>query len=328
MGEGPEAADGAAQRLAGGWCSFTHVMVSERGGAAERISAAEVPADILARLTAPRAPMAGIGFDRPSIMGILNVTPDSFSDGGQFDGLEAALTQAEALKAADILDIGGESTRPGAALVEQEAEIARTAPVIAALRTRGFVRPISIDTRKADVARAAMAAGADLINDVSAMQFDAEMAQAMALSGAPICLMHAQGAPESMQDDPRYGDVLYDVYDALAARVAQAEAAGIPRARILLDIGIGFGKTLAHNLELLRGIALFHTLGCSLLLGVSRKRFIGEISGEAEASARMPGTLAVTLAALGQGVQMHRVHDVNEVAQGIALWRAVNRGDL
>lgn len=317
-----------ALTLAGGWCWFTHVLACARGAAPDRIAAGDVPADVLARLTAPRAAMVGVGFDRPSLMGILNVTPDSFSDGGKFAGLETALAQAEALLKADILDIGGESTRPGAAEVDRDAEIARTAPVIAALRTRGFAGPISIDTRKAAVAQAALTAGADLINDVSAMQFDADMARVMAASGAPICLMHAQGAPESMQDDPRYGEVLFDVYDALAARVAQAEAAGIPRARILLDPGIGFGKTQAHNLDLLRGIALFHALGCPILLGVSRKRFIGEIGGTPQADARMPGTLAVTLAALGQGVQMHRVHDVNEVAQGIALWRAVMFEDL
>jgi dihydropteroate synthase len=317
-----------AARLAGGWCWFTDALAHERGRAPDRIAATDIPADVLARLTALRAPIAGIGFERPSIMGILNVTPDSFSDGGQFHGLDAALAQAAALSRADILDIGGESTRPGARMVGCEAEIKRTAPLIEALRMRGFEMPISIDTRKSAVAQAAMTAGANLINDVSAMQFDLDMAAMMARSGAPICLMHAQGAPETMQDDPRYADVLFDVYDALAARVAQAEAAGIPRDRILLDPGIGFGKTRAHNLELLRGIALFHALGCPILLGVSRKRFIGDIGAAPDATARMPGSLAVTLAALGQGVQMHRVHDVNEVAQGIALWRAVMIGEM
>lgn len=318
----------AALTLAGGWCWFTHAFACVRGADPVRIVAADIPADILARLTAPRAAIAGIGFDRPSIMGILNVTPDSFSDGGTFDGLDAALAQGLAIMHADILDIGGESTRPGAGQVEVDAEIRRTVPVISALRSAGFGGPISIDTRKAAVARAAVAAGADLVNDVSAMQFDPDMARSMAQSGVPVCLMHAQGAPETMQDDPDYADVLFDVYDALAARVAQAEAFGIARDRILLDPGIGFGKTQAHNLELLRGIALFHGLGCPILLGVSRKRFIGAIGDAPEASARMPGTLAVTLAALGQGVQMHRVHDVNEVAQGIALWRAVMMGEM
>lgn len=317
-----------ALTLAGGWCWFTHAFACVRGADPVRIVAADIPADILARLTAPRAAIAGIGFDRPSIMGILNVTPDSFSDGGKFDGLDAALAQGLAIMRADILDIGGESTRPGAGQVEVDAEIRRTVPVISALRSAGFGGPISIDTRKAAVARAAVAAGADLVNDVSAMQFDPDMARSMAQSGVPVCLMHAQGAPETMQDDPDYADVLFDVYDALAARVAQAEAFGIARDRILLDPGIGFGKTQAHNLELLRGIALFHGLGCPILLGVSRKRFIGAIGDAPEASARMPGTLAVTLAALGQGVQMHRVHDVNEVAQGIALWRAVMMGEM
>lgn len=318
----------AALPLAGGWCWFTHAEVLTRAGSQGLVAVADLPPEVLARLTAPRAPLAGIGFDRPSVMGILNVTPDSFSDGGRFDAPEAALSQALALAVAgaDILDIGGESTRPGAAEVPAAEEISRTAPVIAALRAQGFAQPISIDTRKAPVAAAAVAAGAGLVNDVSAMLFDPAMAGTVASAGAALCLMHAQGRPATMQAEPRYDDVLLDVYDHLEARVLAAEAAGIDRSRVLLDPGIGFGKTVAHNLTLLRGLSLFHGLGCPILLGVSRKRFIGAIAGVDQADARAPGTLAVTLAGLAQGVQMHRVHDVAEIAQGIRLFEAITRG--
>lgn len=317
-----------ALTLAGGWCWFDRVEVLSRGAAPFVIAAEDLPEATRHALTAPRAPVAGVAMDRPSIMGILNVTPDSFSDGGRFDRPEAALAQARALGRAEMLDIGGESTRAGAAEVPVPEEIARTAPVIAALRAQGHRVPISIDTRKAAVADAALSAGADLVNDVSGLDFDPDMAALVARSGAALCLMHAQGRPETMQDDPRYDDVLLDVYDALAARLARAEAAGIPRARILIDPGIGFGKTLAHNVALIRGISLFHGLGAPILLGVSRKGFIGAIGGAAQAADRMPGTLAITLAGLGQGVQMHRVHDVEGIAQGLALWRAVSLGEI
>lgn len=314
--------------LAGGWCWFDRVEVLARDGARGLIAATDLPADVAQRLSAPRAALAGLDFTAPRIMGILNVTPDSFSDGGRFDRPGAALAQARALLAAgaDILDIGGESTRPGAATVPVADEIARTAPVIAALRQAGHRAPVSIDTRKADVARAALAAGADLVNDVAAMGYDPSMAGLLVETGAPVCLMHTQGTPEVMQNDPRYDDVLLDVYDHLADRIAVAEAAGIDRARIVVDPGIGFGKTVQHNLALIRGLSLFHGLGCVVLLGLSRKRFIGAIGGAEAADARLPGTLALTQIGLAQGVQIHRVHDVAEIAQGLALWRAVIEG--
>ncbi|MGD9918057.1 MAG: dihydropteroate synthase [Paenirhodobacter sp.] len=314
--------------LAGGWCWFSHAEVLTRAGSEGLVPVADLPEEVVARLSAPRAQMADIGFDRPSIMGILNVTPDSFSDGGKFDAPEVALARARALVAAgaDMLDIGGESTRPGALEVPVEEEISRTAPVIAALRSGGFATPISIDTRKAAVAEATLAAGADLVNDVSAMLFDPAMEAVVAATQAPVCLMHAQGLPEGMQADPRYDNVLLDVYDHLEERLVAAEAAGIARARVLIDPGIGFGKTVAHNLALIRGLSLFHGFGCPLLLGVSRKRFIGTIGGAEAADARAPGTLAVTLAGLAQGAQMHRVHDVAEIAQGVRLFDAITRG--
>jgi dihydropteroate synthase len=314
--------------LAGGWCWFDEVERIERGGAREVLPASHLPEEMFERLTARRAPIAGMGMERPRIMGILNLTPDSFSDGGLFDDPDLALDRAEALIAAgaEILDIGGESTRPGAQEVPEDEEIERTAPVIAALRDMGFDAPVSIDTRKALVADAAVEAGADMFNDVSALEFDPEMAELAAITGLPICLMHAQGLPETMQDDPDYADVLLDVYDYLEERVALAEAQGIARDKIVVDPGIGFGKTLGHNLALLAGLSLFHGLGCAVLLGVSRKRFIGEIGQAPEAQARAPGTLAVTLAALGQGVQIHRVHDVADIAQGMRLWQAMTMG--
>ena len=323
--------------LAGGWCWFDRVERIRRAPAdhpdpyedlPDIVPIEQVPTDVLDRLTAARGPVGGLDLRLPRIMGILNLTPDSFSDGGQFDRPEAALAQARHLAAdSDMLDLGGESTRPGAAEVAQAEEIARTAPVIRALRADGIATPISIDTRKATVAAAVLDAGADLVNDVSGFDFDPAMADLVAARAAPVCIMHAQGLPETMQHDPRYGDVLLDVYDALETRLQRAEAAGIDRRRILLDPGIGFGKTQAHNLALLRRIGLFHGLGCGLLLGVSRKRFIGRLGAGAEADlpadARDPGSVALALAAWGQGVQVMRVHDAASHAQALRLWRTV-----
>lgn len=319
---------GGAATLAGGWCWFDRVEVLERGAASFLVGLSDIPEKVLARLTMPRAALAGLDMDLPRLMGILNVTPDSFSDGGLFLAPEAALEQARRMAeaGADILDIGGESTRPGAALVSVSDEIARTAPIIAALVAGGFAAPVSIDTRKAEVASAALAAGAEIVNDVAALGFDAAMAGVVAKADVPVVLMHAKGAPATMQDDPRYEDVLLDVYDFLADRVAVAEAAGIPRSRIVIDPGIGFGKTAAHNLALLRRLSLFHGLGCAILLGASRKRFIGAVSGEERAERRVPGSLAVALHGVAQGVQILRVHDVRETGSALALWQATRRG--
>jgi len=257
-------------------------------------------------------------------MGIVNVTPDSFSDGGQFDTTDTALARALALRAAgaDILDIGGESTRPGADTVPDAIEIARIAPVIAGL-ARETDTPVSIDTRKSAVAEAALSAGARIVNDVSALTYDPGLAGVVASSRTPICLMHAKGEPKTMADDPRYEDVLLDVYDALAARIAAATAAGIDPKNILIDPGIGFGKTLGHNLVLLRNLSLFHSLGCPILLGVSRKRFIGVIGNAPNPADRLAGSLAMALAALAQGVQILRVHDIVETKQALRLHLAV-----
>lgn len=278
-----------------------------------------------AALAVSRPVLPHLPSDRPLVMGIVNVTPDSFSDGGTAYSLEAALARAQAMVAAgaDILDIGGESTRPGAADVPVPEEINRTAPVIAAIRAAGITTPISIDTRKSRVAEAALTAGADIINDVSALSYDPDLAAVTVAAGAPICLMHAQGTPQTMQADPRYDDVVIDVYDYLARRIDLAVSLGIDPARVITDPGIGFGKTMQHNLTLLRGLSVFHSLGAPILLGASRKRFIGTLSGVAEAAQRMPGSVAVALMAAGQGAQILRVHDVAETVQALALWRAL-----
>ncbi len=308
--------------LAGGWGWFTHVEVLSRQAAAEIVPARALDPARLNALTAPRAPICGLSLDRPRIMGILNVTPDSFSDGGRHSAPKAARAAAERMQAADIIDIGGESTRPGAEVVPEAEEIARTVPAIAALRAGGITQVVSIDTRKAAVAEAALGAGANLVNDVSGFTFDPELAPLCATGDVPVCVMHAKGDPATMQQDPRYDDVLLDVYDALAERIEMLNAAGLPRARIIADPGIGFGKTLEHNLALLARLSLFHSLGVPVLLGASRKRFIGTLGNEPQADRRGPGSLAVALAALKHGTQFVRVHDVPETAQAIALWRA------
>ncbi|WP_281983981.1 dihydropteroate synthase [Thalassorhabdomicrobium marinisediminis] len=314
-----------ARTLAGGWCWFTHAERIARGRHGEVVPVADIPEDVLQRLTAPRAAIAGLSMTRPAIMGILNVTPDSFSDGGRFDAPEAALAQAGRMidAGADILDIGGESTRPGAATIDPAQEVARTAPVVAAIRQRHEV-PISIDTRKAEVARAALEAGATLVNDVAALTYDGDMAQTVASSGAPVCLMHAQGDPATMQDAPHYEDVVLDVYDFLSDRVAAAEAAGIRRDRIVVDPGIGFGKTLEHNLTLLKNLSIFHGLGCPVLLGASRKRFIGTLGNAPQAHDRTSGSVAVALHGVRHGVQILRVHDTYATRQALSLHQALN----
>ena len=317
-----------ALALAGGWCWFNMVEVLRRGAEPQLVRAADLSKVVQDRLSASRPTFGGLSMQRPQIMGILNVTPDSFSDGGLFLKPEAAVMQARLMAAgADVIDIGGESTRPGAVVVDEADEIARTAPVIAALRGGGLDLPLSIDTRKAGVARAALVAGAAWVNDVTALRFDAGMAALVAEAGCPVVLMHSIATPATMQDDPVYDDVLLDVFDALQARVAAAKAAGIAPDRIAIDPGIGFGKTLAHNLALLARLSLFHDLGLPVLLGASRKRMIGVIAREGDAARRMPGSLAVALAGVAQGVQIIRVHDVAETRQALTLWQAVTKGE-
>lgn len=283
------------------------------------------------RLSAPRPPFAGIAKPRPLIMGIVNVTPDSFSDGGDHADAASAIAHGKRLIAAgaDLLDIGGESTRPGSDPVPEAIELERVLPVIAGLAGCGV--PLSIDTNKARVMERAVAAGAAIINDVRALTADPRALDAAAASRAWVVLMHCLGDPKTMQQAPRYDHVALEILDYLAGRIAACEAAGIPRARIAIDPGIGFGKTLEHNLEILRQLALFQSLGCPLLLGVSRKSFIARLSGGAAPAAGQPadpqnrlgGSLAAALAGLDAGAGILRVHDVAETVQAVTIWRAL-----
>jgi len=258
----------------------------------------------------------------PLVMGIINVTPDSFSDGGQF--LEAAAAVEHGLRlaaaGADILDVGGQSTRPGAGPVEPEEELRRVLPVVAALVEQSS-RPVSIDTSSALVAAEALAAGAEIINDVTALAGDEHMVPLAVESGAAVCAMHMQGTPRTMQQAPAYHDVVAEVMYFLRERRDALLAAGVAHARIALDPGIGFGKTAEHNLMLLRSIGRFHDLGCPLLVGPSRKQFIGRVLQNLEVD-RTPGTIGVALSLAIQGVQVLRIHDVAAVRHALLLFDA------
>jgi dihydropteroate synthase len=309
--------------------AFAAVVLIERDGkriqrvitpAADVATRGLVPPELLARLSAPLAAVAGRGPDRPRLVGVVNVTPDSFSDGGRYLAAEAAIAHGLRLaeEGADILDIGGESTRPGSKPIAVAAELARVLPVIEGLRgkTRAL---LSIDTRNALVMRSAAQAGVDLINDVSALTHDPASLATAAATGLPIVLMHSLGTPETMQLNPTYDDVVLDVYDALERRILACEAVGIARARLIVDPGIGFGKTLAHNLALIGAVSIFHGLGCAVMLGASRKSFIDQLCGS-EAAERLPGSLAAALAGVEAGVEFLRVHDVAATRQAIAVW--------
>jgi dihydropteroate synthase len=325
-------AEGLALPLAGGPISFTAAELIEGVPASTERRLVAVKdlhashdaelASLIERVTAPRPSFAGLTFARPLIMGIVNVTPDSFSDGGLYDTAEGAIVRAAELAAAgaDIVDIGGESTRPGSDPVEDGDELGRVVPVLEGLA--GLNAAISIDTRKACVARAAAGAGATIFNDVSALTYDPGSLAAAAETGLSVVLMHAKGEPTTMHLDPRYDDVVLEVYDYLEGRIAAAEAAGIPRANIAADPGIGFGKTMDHTLSLLANLSLLHGLGVPLLVGASRKRFIGGVAGGETPQSREPGSVAVALAAAAQGAQILRVHDVPGTRQALSVWRA------
>ena len=265
--------------------------------------------------------------ERTYVMGVLNVTPDSFSDGGLSASLERAVTHGLALAGAgaDLVDVGGESTRPGAAEVPAEEELRRVLPVIERLRAKSDV-PLSVDTRKAAVARAALAAGATLVNDVTGFLEDGALAAVTAEAGAAACLMHRKGTPRTMQQSPAYDDLVAEVLEGLGASVARAEAAGIPRGRIWVDPGIGFGKTFDHNLFLLRHLRELRLLGCPVVLGTSRKAFLGALSGGKPPEERLLGTVASVVAAVvAGGVDVVRVHDVAEVREALAVVDAIRR---
>ena len=336
--DSPFGHDGKVARLAGGLSWFAMVELLQVEGH-RRLSSELLPVEGVesrfdedmaaqwAALTAARAPLQLgeriIRLDQPQVMAILNVTPDSFSDGGQFgDSRGAAEAGADmASMGAAIIDVGGESTRPGAKAVWEGEEIERIAPVISQLAAGGAA--VSVDTRKADVMTAALGAGARMVNDVSALTYDDRSAATVSVAKVPVVLMHHQGAPETMQDNPRYDDVLVEVYLWLEERIYAAEAAGIARDKLLIDPGFGFGKNVAHNLELMNGLALFHSLGCPLVVGASRKRTIGALSGEAPADRRLGGSIAFAIKVAEQGAQLLRVHDVFETVQALRIWRGL-----
>lgn len=338
---GPEAEaareHGRGLALAGGSIVFQAVDVVARAPEAVRVASIPVAAldsldipdmaDRITALTAPRRPVMPALGDAvgPLLMGIVNVTPDSFSDGGDHPETPDAVAHGRQLAedGAVILDIGGESTRPGADAVSIAEETRRTEPVIQALAGEGFA--VSIDSRNAPVMAAGLDAGAMIVNDVSALGHDPSAAPLVAARGCPVVLMHMAGQPKTMQDDPVYACAPLDVYDALAERVAFAEAAGIVRDRILIDPGFGFGKTVSHNLEITAWLALFHGLGCPILFGASRKSAIGALSRGEPAKQRVPGSIALALAAAARGAQVLRVHDVAPTAQALSVQSALNK---
>ncbi|MBL8702370.1 MAG: dihydropteroate synthase [Alphaproteobacteria bacterium] len=273
---------------------------------------------------APRE-FAGLDLSHPRLMGIVNVTPDSFSDGGRHAGAAAAIDHGLALAAAGaaVLDVGGESTRPGAEPVPVEEEVRRVVPVVQALARAGHC--VSVDTRRAAVMRAAIDAGARIVNDVTALTGDRDSLDVVAAARVAVVLMHMQGEPRTMQAAPRYDDVVAEVGAYLAARVDACRARGMRDADLCVDPGIGFGKTLEHNIALLRGLPRLRMPGVALLVGVSRKGFIGTLSGIAEPAARVAGSLAAGLAAIDGGADILRVHDVAETRQALDVWRGIGR---
>jgi dihydropteroate synthase len=345
--DAPFGLDGKVERLAGGLCWFSAVELVVMDGRARLSTELVTVEDIADRLTSlgdgarrawialttPRTPLTLgeriVRLDQPQVVGILNATPDSFSDGGVHEDPATAIEAGHAMAAAGaaIVDVGGESTRPGAAMVWEGDEVKRVIPVVAPLARAGTA--VSVDTRKAAVMEAALAAGATLVNDVSALSWDDRALAVVAQARCPVVLMHHQGTPETMQKAPHYDrPVLYDVYDWLEARIEAAVAAGIDRARIIVDPGIGFGKNVQHNLQLLNGLSLLHGLGCPVMLGASRKRMIGALSNEAPAGQRLGGSLALALKGAGQGVQLLRVHDVPETVQALRVWRGLRDAAL
>lgn len=323
-------------RLAGTGAYFHSVALIRRRGGTARVTVEPVAAferwldglpkdhtDSLARpwqsLSCLHGWVDGTALTSALVMGIVNVTPDSFSDGGDHPDAESAIQHGYGLirAGADVIDIGGESTRPGARPVSPDEEQARVLPVIRALD--GHYLPLSVDTRNAETMRRALAAGAWMVNDVSALRHDPEALSVVADRGVPVILMHSRASPETMREHTRYAHPALDVYDALAERISAVEAAGIARDRILVDPGIGFAKTPRQSHQILRWLALFHGLGCPIVVGASRKSFIGTLSGEPHAKRRLPGSIAAALMAVERGAHVLRVHDVWETRQALAV---------
>ncbi|RJF91527.1 dihydropteroate synthase [Sphingomonas cavernae] len=344
--DSPVGLDGRVARLAGGlnWFAgyeliaiadgrrvFADVIAVERldeaiaalpdgqagaiGALRQRIEGARAPLQLGERV---------LRFDQPHVAGILNVTPDSFSDGGAYHddpASAAAAGVAMAAEGAALIDLGGESTRPGSQPVWEGDEVARVVPVIERMAASGTA--ISIDTRKAAVMEAALAAGAHIVNDVAALLYDERALEVVAKAGCPVVLMHSPDPKSGGHGEHRYGDVLLDVYDWLEARIAAVVAGGVAREKIIVDPGIGFGKSLQENLQLVNGLALLHGLGCPIMLGVSRKRMIGALSGEAPADKRLAGSVMLAVRGAELGAQILRVHDVAETVQAIRVWRGL-----
>ncbi|WP_137178054.1 dihydropteroate synthase [Roseomonas sp. AR75] len=315
--------------LAGGPAAFTMVRLHGPDAPDGPLALADVPtawqAGVMALTEAPQ-PFAGLPTGRPLVMGVVNVTPDSFSDGGRHFDPGAAVAAGHAMleAGADLLDIGGESTRPGAAPVTAEEEQQRILPV---LRELAKAATVSVDSRNATTMRAAIEAGAEIVNDVTALRHDPDAARVVAESEAAVVLMHMLGTdPRTMQDAIRYDDVALEVAEFLAGRVAWAEAQGIPRARIAVDPGIGFGKRMAENLAVIERLPILAGIGCPVVFGASRKRFIGELSGVATADRRLAGSIAVALAAAERGAAILRVHDVAETVQALRVRAACEAG--
>ncbi len=311
----------------------TNYWVSEAeeikfGKKTKLVSINDVPDWWKKRWLKKRSAILGMEFGFPKLMGILNVTRDSFSDGGNHVKLDAALNQAKFMEenGVDIIDIGGESTRPGALIVPIPEEIRRIEPVINGISARSKI-PISVDTRKADVASAAREAGASMVNDVSGFTFDPDLLTYCSKYKLPVCVMHMRGSPENMQNNPKYENVLIEVFDFLENQLRRLVQAGISKDQIIADVGIGFGKNIEHNLALIKNISLFHGLGVPLLLGVSRKSIISNVAKVEKPSDRVHGSISLALSALGQGVQVFRVHDVAQTRQAFDLWVAVNFGE-
>ena len=316
-------AAGAARWLAGGPVAFSLVRLIGDGRVVPVGAVPDVYGDSLRRLTGRPPAWAGLPEGRVSVMGIINVTPDSFSDGGRYIDAEHAIAAARAMVAAgaDLLDVGGETTRPGAHATPPDVEQARILPVIRALAADGIV--VSVDTRNAETMAAALESGARIMNDVSGLAYDAAAAPLVAARGCPVVLMHMRGLPATMQGLTAYGDVAVDVADELAASLELAEAAGIRRDHIALDPGIGFAKGPGQNETLLARLGVLLNLGCPLVVGVSRKGFIGRLSGERDPTRRVPGSLAAGLMATLYGASVLRVHDIAETIQAIRVWQGL-----
>lgn len=340
--ESPQRFDGASARLAGTMLWFTQIEVF--GGVDRRLinvsdweeAKAGLPAKaetIFTRLTSPRAPLQmgqrTIRLDQPQVMAILNCTPDSFSDGGKQGDDPASMAAAGVAMSgagAAIIDVGGESTRPGAALVWEGDEIKRVEPVIRQLAASGTA--VSVDTRKAAVMQSAISAGATMINDISALLYDDQAIEIAKVANCPAVLMHAPSQSSDPHKGGEYADVLTEVYDWLEARVDAVEAAGVSRDKILIDPGIGFGKSLTDNLTLINNLSLFHGIGCAILFGASRKRLIGALSNEASADERLGGSVYLAMKAVEQGAHIVRVHDAAETVQAMHVWRGLRDAAL